>query len=104
MNKKTKAALENIRTLIADKRTEYKDTKGMEGYISFLDQTWVNILLRLKTDDVYFEWLEGIRSDIKLQEYINRAEAGLLTPEEAEARRRLLEFFMSKPDLPDYVK
>ena len=75
---------------IDSKIEEYKDTKGMEEYVSYLKE--------IKGD------LKALRSDLKQKEYSAKARAGILPPEQQEAYNKRLAFFNSKPDLPDYVK
>ena len=45
MNRKTKNELTNTLKLIHDKHAEYKDIKGMEGFISKLAEIRINVLL-----------------------------------------------------------
>ena len=103
MDKKTETELEGLYGYIEEKQEEYKDVKGMEGFLTFLMETKTNVWLRAQCDEVYVDWLKAVRTDIKRMERWNKAEAGLLPPEEAEARQRLRDFLNSPCDLPPEV-
>ncbi|MBR2524150.1 MAG: hypothetical protein IKE53_06920 [Clostridiales bacterium] len=104
MNEKIHNALKNTLNLILDKYIEYSHVPGMEQFISFLSQTFSECCIRLNDGTLADDWLEAVCNDIRLNEYICKANAGLLTEEEAQARRKRLEFFLGPCDLPEEVK
>ena len=104
MNKKTKIELENTLKLIEDKRAEYKDVKGMEGFITKLAEIRLNVLLRQAGDELYAEWLVAVCSDIRRYEQHYKYETGLLSPAETAAIKQLRDFIMGPCDLPSWVK
>lgn len=104
MNNKTKKELINTLKLINDKQTEYKDVKGMEGFITKLAEIRANICLRQAGDELYEEWLVAVCSDIRRYEHQYKYEAGLLSPEETAAVKQFRDFMLGPCDLPEWVK
>lgn len=104
MDYETVKALDEMSAFITEKRKEYKDVKGMESFINYLEESNVNIALRVVIGDVDVGWLNSVKSDITRTERACKYIAGLLTPEEAEAYKKRRDFFLGKPDLPDWVK
>ncbi len=104
MDYETVKALDEMSAFIDEKRKAYKDVKGMESFIDYLEESNVNIALRVVLGDVDADWLKAVKSDITRTERDSKYSAGLLSPEEAAAYKKLRDFLLSKPDLPDWVK
>lgn len=104
LNKKTKAALDKTEAVIAEKIEEFKEVKGMEEFVAFLTESKINIALRLLGGELDEGWLNAVCLDIRWKERHYKAEAGLLTPEEAAARKQIRDFFNSPCDLPPEAK
>lgn len=104
MDYETVKALDEMSAFIDEKRKAYKDVKGMESFIDYLEESNVNIALRVVLGDVDADWLKAVKSDITRTERNCKYTAGLLTPEEAEAYKKRRDFFLGKPDLPEWVK
>ena len=103
MRKKLREALEKTDNLISEKMAEYKDVKGMEPFVEFLTESKAEISLRHCFHELDADWLNAVCSDVKCKERHYKAEAGLLSPEEAAARKALRDFFLSPCDLPPEV-
>ena len=104
MDYETVKALDEMSAFIDEKLKTCKDVKGMEGFIEYLQKQWANIGLRVLIGDVDVGWLNAVKSDITRTERNSKYTAGLLSPEEATAYKKLRDFLLSKPDLPDWVK
>ena len=104
MDGKTTEAMDVLEKLIGDKRTQYAGVKGMEGFLTFLDDTIAEVSVRMMIEEVDADYFKAVCEDVKQQEYHHRAENGLLTPEEAAARKMIRDFFNSPCDLPPEVK
>ena len=104
MNKKTKIELENTAKVIDEKYDLYKDVKGMEPLIEFLEECRVDIWIKQIDRSLDADHLKALCADIRWKERKCKADAGLLSPEEAAARKRLFDFLNSPCDLPPYVK
>ena len=104
MDYETTKALDELDQLMNDKREQYKDVEKMKGFVAFLDETRLNVNFRVMTEEVYADWVKAVQCDVRHQEYHHRAENGLLTPEEQEARDKLRAFLLGPCDLPDDVR
>jgi len=103
LNEKTQAALDKAEAAIAEKYEEFKEVKGMEEFVAFLIESKINIQLRLLGGELDEGWLNAVCLDIRWKERHYKAEAGLLSPEEMEARKRLRDFLNLPCDLPPEV-
>lgn len=104
MDEKLQKALESTLELIETKKEEFKDVKGMERLIGYLDESVVNAWIKVQSDELDEDWLNAVKADIKWMERACKAEAGLLSPEEAAARKKFVDFLNSPCDLPPDVK
>lgn len=103
MNKKTKIELENTAKVINEKYDLFKGVKGMEPFMEFLEECKVDIWIRQLDRSLDADHLKALCADISWKERKYKADAGLLSPEEAAARKRLFDFFNSPCDLPPEV-
>ena len=104
MDDKLQTKVNDMIELIDAKKAEFKDVKGMEPLIEFMDESLVNIWLRANADELDESWLDAIKLDIERIERNCKYDAGLMSPEDAAARKKLLDFFNSPCDLPPEVK
>lgn len=104
MNNKIDTAYKETMEYISELRTKYTDVNGMERLIAYLNEE----LLECETRRIFGELdenrLKAVRSDISQVEYSCKAEAGLLTPEQTEARNAIRALILGKCDLPDWVR
>ena len=103
MRKKLREALDKTLKIIDEKYEEFKDVKGMEPFVQFLLESKAEIVLRHHFHQLDADWLGAVCSDIKWKERHYKAEAGLLSPEEAAARKAFFDFMNSPCDLPPEV-
>lgn len=104
MDKMIEEALNETMGFIAEYRSKYKDVKGMEPLLAYLDETEQKCEQRHIKESLDADWLKAVCSDIKLKEFRCKTDAGLLTSGESSAKDAIKSIFNGKSDLPDDVK
>lgn len=104
MNEKIMAAYDETLEYISELRAKYENVTGMQGLIAYLNEEHLECETRRIFGELDESWLAAVRTDIRRTEYNCKAEAGLLTPEQAAARNELRAMFLGKCDLPDWVR
>ena len=99
MNKDLDTAWEETNNILDEKMALYENVESMKKFYSFLKEAKIEAWLRAMDGILDIDHLKAVRQDISWKERHYKAEAGLLSPEEAAARQKFMDFMNSPCDL-----
>ena len=103
MDKKLEVYWAETDKLLDEKMAEYEGVESMKAFYYFLKGAKLDNAFRAIDGRLDTGHLEAVRQDVSWKERHYRAEAGLLSPEEAAARKAFMDFMNSACDLPPEV-
>ena len=103
MDKKLEVYWVETDKLLDEKMAEYEGVESMKAFYYFLKGAKLDNAFRAIDGRLDTGHLEAVRQDVSWKERHYRAEAGLLSPEEAAARKAFMDFMNSPCDLPPEV-
>lgn len=103
MDKKLEVYWAETDKLLDEKMAEYEGVERMKAFYYFLKGAKLDNAFRAIDGRLDTGHLEAVRQDVSWKERHYRAEAGLLSPEEAAARKAFMDFMNSPCDLPPEV-
>ena len=103
MDKKLEAAWAETDKVLDEKMAEYEGVESMKAFYYFLKGAKLDNMFRAMDGRLDEDHLRAVLQDVSWKERHYKAEAGLLSPEEAAARKAFMDFMNSPCDLPPEV-
>ena len=100
MNKELDTAWEETNNILDEKMALYENVESMKEYCTFLKEAKIEVWLRAMEGILDIDYLKAVRQDVSWKERHYKAEAGLLSPEEAASRQKFIDFINGPCDLP----